>query len=352
MTRQTLLANALVNMTAPNNAYTLFLKELKERICHAQMRALRAVNTELINMYWDIGKSIVEKQKEHGWGKAIVENLAQDLEEALPGVKGFSASNLWRMRNFYLMYAENEKLAQLAREITWSHNLVVLEKCKDNQQREFYLKLAGSYGWSRSVLVHQIEGRAYERFLLSQTNFDVTVNDDNRHQAKLAVKDSYSFDFLEMGQEYSEQELELKLLNNIRKFLLEMGGDFAFMGNQYKLEVGEESFYIDLLLFHRRLRALVAIELKTTKFKPEYAGKMQFYLTALNETVKTPDEHASIGIIVCKAKDRTTVEYALKNLNSPMGVASYTMKDELPENLKSLLPSPGEIAERLEKMIG
>jgi predicted nuclease of restriction endonuclease-like (RecB) superfamily len=138
---QTLLANALVNMAAPNNAYTLFLKELKERICHAQMRALRAVNTELINMYWDIGKSIVEKQKEHGWGKAIVENLAQDLEEALPGVKGFSASNLWRMRNFYLMYAENEKLAQLAREITWSHNLVVLEKCKDNQQREFYLKM-------------------------------------------------------------------------------------------------------------------------------------------------------------------------------------------------------------------
>lgn len=315
------------------------------------MRALRAVNTELIKMYWDIGKSIVEKQQEHGWGKAIVGNLAQDLEKAFPGVKGFSASNLWRMRNFYIVYAENEKLAQLVREIAWGHNVVVMEKCNDNQQREFYLKLIGSHGWSRSVLVHQIEGKAYERFLLNQTNFDVTVDDANRHQAQLAVKDSYSFDFLEMSQEYSEQELELKLLKNIRKFSLEMGGDFAFMGSQYKLEVGEESFYIDLLLFHRRLKALVAIELKTTKFKPEYAGKMQFYLTALNETVKTPNEHASIGIIVCKAKDRTTVEYALKNLNSPMGVASYTMKNELPDNLKSLLPSPGEIAERLEQMI-
>lgn len=338
-------------MTTPDKNYQLFLKEIKERVYRSQLEAFKAVNKALIQLYWDIGASIVEKQEAHAWGKSIVENLSKDLETSFPGVKGFSGSNLWRMRNFYLAYAEDEKLAPLVREIAWSHNIVIMEKCKDGLQREFYLKMTKKYGWTRDVLVHQVEGKAFERFLLNQTNFDATLAEKYRYQAKLAVKDSYSFDFLEMSQEYSEHELELNLLKNIRKFLLEMGGDFAFMGNQYKLEVGAETFYIDLLLYHRRLKSLIAIELKTTKFRPEYAGQLQFYLTALNETVKTTDENASIGIIICKGKDRTTVEYALKDMNSPMGVASYRIREDLPENLKSLLPSPQEIAASLERMI-
>lgn len=338
-------------MSIEKETYTSFLSEVKKKIYASQYRALRAVNKELIGLYWEVGRVLTEKQEQLGWGKSVVESLSKDLQAEMPGVSGFSASNLWRMKSFYEQYRASEKLAPLVREIGWSHNLVILEKCKSDLEREFYIKMTKQYGWTKNVLVHQVEGKAYERFLLNQTNFDNALPEKYRNQAKLAVKDSYSFDFLEMAQDHSEHELELSLIKSIRKFLLEMGGDFAFMGSQYKLEVGGEQFFIDLLLYHRRLKSLVAIELKTTKFKPEYAGQLQFYLTALNETVKTEDENPSIGIIICKEKDRTTVEYALKDMNSPMGIASYKIREDLPENLKKLLPSPEEIAERLEKLI-
>lgn len=201
------------------------------------------------------------------------------------------------------------------------------------------------------MLIHQIEGNAYQRFLMNQTNFDTALAEKYKHQAKLAVKDSYSFDFLEMSENYGEREMELQLIRNIRTFLMEMGTDFAFIGNQHKLKVGTEEFYIDILLYHRRLKSLIAIELKTTKFKPEYAGKLQFYLTALNETEKTEDENPAIGIIICKEKERTTVEYALKDMNSPMGVATYSLKEELPNSMKNLLPTTEEIAKSLEKLM-
>ena len=328
--------------------YHAFLKEIKEKVYQSQYKALRAVNKELIMLYWDLGQSIVEKQEEHKWGKSIVENLSRDLQQEFPGVRGFSSSNLWRMKNFFDQYNENEKLAPMVREIGWSHNIIILEKCKDDLEREFYIKMTKKYGWTKSVLAHQVEGKAYERFLMNQTNFDKPLDKKYAHQAKLAVKDSYSFDFLEMSEQYSERELELNLIKNIRKFLMEMGGDFAFMGNQYRLKVGKEEFFIDLLLYHRRLKSLIAIELKTGKFKAEYAGKMQFYLTVLNDEVKTEEENPSIGMIICKTKDRTIVEYALKDMNSPMGVATYSIKEELPENMKALLPSAEEIAQSLE----
>lgn len=332
-------------------AYKALLEDIKQEVYRTQYEALKAVNTQLISLYTFIGKSIVERQEAYGWGKSIVESLSKDLQNEFPDTMGFSSRNLWRMRSFYIEYKDNTKLPPLVAEIGWTHNMVILEKCKDDLEREFYIKMTKKYGWTKDVLIHQIEGRAYERFLSNQTNFDHALAEKYKHQAKLAVKDEYYFDFLEMSEAYSEREMELSLIQNIRKFLLEMGGDFAFMGNQYRLEVGAEEFFIDLLLFHRRLKSLIAIELKTGKFKPEYAGKMQFYLTALNEQVKTEDENPSIGIIICKSKDRTTVEYALKNTQSPMGIATYQLQDELPKEMKGLLPSSEEIANRLEAFL-
>lgn len=339
-----------MNMT-DNNNYKAFLETIKEQVYEAQYKALKQVNKHLINLYWSIGKSIVEKQEQFGWGKSVVETLSNDLQKEFVGVKGFSSRNLWYMRNFYTHYYQNEKLQPLVAEIGWSHNMLILDKCNDDLQREFYIRMIRKYGWTKNVLIHQIEGKSYERFLLNQTNFDKALEEKYKHQAKLAVKDSYSFDFLEMSEDYGEREMELQLIKNIRSFLMEMGTDFAFIGNQHKLKVGEEDFYIDILLYHRQLKSLIAIELKTTKFKPEYAGKLQFYLTALNETVKTEDENPAIGIIICKDKDRTTVEYALKDMNSPMGIATYTLNEELPTEMKNLLPTAEEIAEQLEKFM-
>lgn len=331
--------------------YKAFYQEIKEQVYQSQYEALKQVNKQLIKLYWFIGKSIVEKQETHNWGKSVVENLSNDLQKEFVGVKGFSVDNLWRMRKFFLRYKENEKLAPLVQEIGWSHNIIVMEKCKDDLQREFYIKMTKKYGWTKNVLIHQVEGKSYERFLLNQTNFDKALEEKYKHQAKLAVKDSYSFDFLEMTENYGEREMELQLIKNIRSFLMEMGTDFAFIGNQYKLTVAEDDFYIDILLYHRRLKSLVAIELKTTKFKPEYAGQLQFYLTALDEQIKTEDENPSIGIIICKGKNRTVVEYALKRVNVPMGIADYTISEKLPNNMKDLLPSAEEIAERLQKFM-
>jgi predicted nuclease of restriction endonuclease-like (RecB) superfamily len=328
--------------------YKTFLKEIKERIYKAQYDALKAVNRELINLYWDIGRSIVAKQEKLGWGKAIVETLAKDLQKEFPGIQGFSSANLWRMRNFYLTYRLNEKLAPLVREISWTKNVIIMERCKEDIRREFYIKTTKKFGWTKDVLINQLEAGAFERYMANQTNFDKSVPGKYRHQAKLAVKDEYSFDFLELGEEHSEKELEMALLENVRKFLIEMGGYFAFVGNQYRLEIDEQEFFIDLLLYHRQLRCLVAIELKVGAFKPEYAGKMQFYLSALNDIAKLPDENPSIGIILCKDKSRTIVEYALKDTKKPIGVSTYKLTEKLPRELKKYLPSPEEIIERMK----
>jgi len=330
--------------------YKTFFKEIKERIYKAQYDALRSVNKELINLYWDIGKLIVAKQDKIGWGKAVVETLARDLQKEFPGMKGFSSANLWRMRNFYLTYCSNEKLAPMVREISWTKNIIIMERCKDDIQREFYLKITKKFGWTKDVLINQLEAGAFERYMANQTNFDKAVPEKYRHQAKLAVKDEYSFDFLELGEEHSEKELERALMENVRKFLLELGGYFTFVGNQYRLEIDGEEFFIDLLLYHRQLRCLVAIEIKIGTFKPEYAGKMQFYLSALNERVKLPDENPSIGIILCKNKNRTIVEYALKDTKKPIGVSTYRLTGKLPHKLKKYLPSPEEMIARVKNL--
>jgi len=332
--------------------YGSFIKEIKELIYRRQYEAMKQLNTALIQLYWEIGEEITNQQAEKGWGKSIVEVLADELQKEFPGIQGFSARNLWRMRNFYVEYSQNAKLPPLVAEISWTKNIVIMEKCKDDLMREFYIKMTRKYGWTKDVLINHIENKSYEKYLLNQTNFDATVPEKYRLQAKLAVKDDYNFDFLEMGESHSEAELERGLVNNIRAFLTEMGGYFTFVGNQHHLEVAGEDFYIDLLLFHRRLRSLIAIDLKIGEFKPEYAGKMQFYLTALDEITKLDDENPSIGIIVCKNKNRTVVEYTRRDTNKPIGVSTYNNYETLPEEMKSLLPTPEEIAERLTVLDG
>ena len=238
----------------PEN-YGALLGEIKERIHRAQYAALRAVNKELVTLYWDIGQMIVGRQKGRSWGKTVVERLAADLQAAFPGVGGFSASNLWRMKAFYEAYASSRKLAPLVREIGWSHNLVIIEQCADPLEREFYIRMTKKFGWTKNVLIHQVENQSYEKTLRGQTNFDRAVTPAIRAQAKLAVRDEYTFDFLELGDEHSERELERALIARIEHFLRAMGGMFAFVGSQFRLEVGSEEFFIDLLALSEQLRA-------------------------------------------------------------------------------------------------
>ena len=328
--------------------YGALLVAVKERVRAAQYQALKAVNKELVGLYWDIGRMIVGRQTDQGWGQAIVERLAADLQKEFPGIKGFSVQNLWYMRQFYLEYHENGKLQPLVGEIGWTHNLIVLQRCKDNLEREFYLRMTRKFGWSKNVLIHQIENQSYEKTLLGQTNFDRTLTPELRAQAKLAVKDEYAFDFLELGAEHSERELERALIARIEDFLRAMGGLFAFVGSQFRLEVEDKEYFIDLLLYHRRLKCLVAVELKIGEFQPEFVGKMQFYLAALDRQVREKGENPSIGIILCKEKNRTIVEYALQDGRKPIGVATYQIVKRLPKELKGQLPGPEEIAKLLD----
>lgn len=254
------------------------------------------------------------------------------------------------MRNFYITYKDYENLAPLVREISWTKNVIIMEKCKESPEQEFYIKMTRKYGWTKDVLKNHIENKSYEKYLINQTNFDETLPEKYVNQAKLAVKDEYVFDLMELSEEHSEKELERALVNNMKAFLEEMGGNFAFMGSEYHINVGGDDFYIDLLLYHRSLKSLIAIELKIGDFKPEFVGQLQFYLTALDKQVKMEHENPSIGIIICKDKNRTVVEYALNNSDKPIGVATYRISDTLPKQMEHLLPSPEEIRKRLDSI--
>ncbi|AOX00329.1 hypothetical protein BJP34_13470 [Moorena producens PAL-8-15-08-1] len=328
--------------------YRQLLVEVKQRIRQAQYQSLKAVNKELITLYWDIGRLIVTRQQGETWGKSVVEQLAKDLQAEFPGISGFSVRNIWRMREFYLSYYAKEKLSPLVAEIGWSHNLLIMQKCKDDLEREFYIRMTRKFGWTKNVLIHQIENQTYEKTLLNQTNFEQTVSEEIRKQAKLAVKDEYIFDFLELADQYSERQLEQAILAKVEPFLREMGGMFAFIGSQYRLEISNKEYFIDLLLFHRHLKCLVAIDLKIGEFLPEYIGKMQFYLAALDDKVRLEEENSAIGIILCKSKDKTIVEYALKESNKPIGVATYRIVSTLPQQLQNQLPAPEQVALLLE----
>lgn len=330
---------------------TSFISDIKAKIRQAQYEALKIVNVHLINLYWEIGKSISEKQSE-SWGKAIVPTLSKELQKEFPGVGGFSTTNLWLMAHFYKEYQGIENLQPLVGEISWTKHTVILNKCKDNLERKFYILATKKYGWTKNVLIHQIENKTYEKYLLNQTNFEQTLPDSIKNQAHLAVKDEYTFDFLNLSEEHSESQLENALVQNIRSFLLEMGNQFTFVGNQFKLEIDSKEYFIDLLLYHRQLQCLVAVELKIGEFIPEYKGKMEFYLSILNDKIKLPNENDSIGIIICKEKNRTVVEYSLKSSRMPIGVASYKTSAQLPKEYKKLLPSEKEIVKRINENFG
>ncbi len=329
-------------------AYRQLVTDAVNRVRQGQIKALKAVNQEQIQLYWDLGKMIVERQELYKWGKSVVENLATDLQKEFQGMMGMSSRNLWRMRSFYLTYCSNEFLPPLVAEIGWTHNYIILERCKDETERLFYINQVRNFGWSKNVLIHKIELQTYQKIVLSQQNFDKTLPDNINKQAALAVKDEYIFDFLELADEHSEYELEQALINDIRKFLIEMGGDFSFIGNQFVIDLEGKDYKIDILLYHRGIQSLIAIDLKIDEFKPEYAGKMNFYLSLLNNKIKKPYENSSIGIIICKSKSRTTVDFALQDVNKPIGVATYSLTKTLPNKLKDFFPSNEELIKKIE----
>ena len=325
-----------------------FILEIKQKVRQSQYEALKVVNTQLITLYWEIGKSISEKQSEN-WGKSIVQTLSAELQNEFPGIGGFSTTNLWLMAQFYSEYQAVEILQPLVGEISWTKHIAILNKCKNDQQRQFYILSTKKFGWTKNVLIHQIENQTFEKHLTNQTNFDENLSDSIKNQAHLAVKDEYTFDFLNLSAEHSESELEMALIQNIRSFLLELGKNFTFVGNQYKVCVSDKEFFIDLILYHRQLQCLIAIDLKIGEFLPEYKGKMEFYLSVLNDKVKLPHENEAIGIIICKSKDRTIVEYSLKSSNMPIGVATYQTSNLLPKKFENLLPSSFEISEKINQ---
>ncbi len=336
------------NSSIVSPEYLNFKNEITARIRSAQYEALKAVNKEMIALYWEVGKRITEQQTASGWGKSVVENLSRDIQKEFPGIKGFGVSNMWDMARFYAEYQSDEILQPLVGEISWSKHIVILTKCKETRQRQFYILATKKYGWTKDVLINKIEAKTYENYLLGQSNFDMTLPEKIKNQAILALKDEYTFDLIGLAEEHSEYELEQALIKNIRALLMEFGTDFSFIGNQYRLEVDGKEYFIDLLLYNRRLQAMIAIELKIGEFQPEYKGKMEFYLNVLNDTVKLPHENPAIDIIICKSKSRMTVEYALKSSNMPIGVATYSLSSELPEAYKKLLPTSEEIAKKIE----
>lgn len=376
--------------------YVDLIRDVKQRLKAAQTRAALAVNRELVELYWEIGGLIVQRQAGGTWGAAVIEQLAKDLRAAFPELSGLSRTNLFRVRSLYLVYSKglgivpqavgqiddtkipqavgqlqprkvtkparklraSKRVAQPVRQlplaqipdeiasIPWGHNIALLEKLDDNPTRLWYARQTALHGWSRSVLVMQIETEAHKRQGTAITNFDRTLPPPQSDLARQLLKDPYTFEFLTIADDAHERELERSLIEHIKQFLLELGAGFAFVGSQYRLEVGGDEFFVDLLFYHLRLRCLIAIDLKMEAFQPEHAGKMNFYLAALDAQVRHADDGRSIGLILCKDKNRVIVEYALQDMGAPLGVASFRL---LPAVFQANLPSPELLASEVHK---
>lgn len=345
-----------VKKSSATKSYASFLEQLKSRVRQSQTKASVAVNIELIQLYWDIGKSIVEKQEEEGWGANIIEKLCDDLQNAFPGIQGFSRANIFKMRAFYLAY---EKVSQAVRllndlpitKIPWGHNILIITKVKDSKERLWYAEQVIEHGLSRNALEDWIKSKAYKRHGKAITNFKERLPEPQSKLAQEVLKDPYNFDFLTLESDYRELELEKGLTDHIQKLLLELGKGFAFIGRQYHIEIDGDDYYIDLLFYHIKLRCFCVIELKNTDFKPEYAGKLNFYLSAVDDLLKQKSDNPSIGILLCKSKKTLKVEYALRDINKPIGVAEYKVEimAKLPKEFKNSLPTIQEIEAELEK---
>ena len=338
--------------------YAAFLESLKSRVRQAQTKAMLSVNRELIQLYWDVGREIVQRQELEGWGKGIVDRLATDIQRAFPGLQGFSPVNVGRMRAFYLAYRPDPSISSQAvtklepsqppspvAGIPWGHNQTLLFKLKDPVQRLWYAAKTLEHGWSRAILTVQIESGLFSRQGNAVTNFEDRLPTPQSELAQQAFKDPYLFDFLTLHDDAVERDLETGLVEHIEKFLLELGAGFAFVGRQYHLQVSDEDFYLDLLFYHLRLRCFVVIDLKMKKFTPADAGQMNFYLSAVDSLLKHPTDQPTIGLILCKTQNRVIAEYALRDIDKPIGVAEWQTKlvQSLPESLKGSLPSVEEI---------
>jgi predicted nuclease of restriction endonuclease-like (RecB) superfamily len=341
------MSNKPPSLTTPPEGYSDWLTDLKHRIHHAQQRASLAVNRELIQLYWQIGQDILQRQAEQGWGAKVIERLAHDLRTAFPEMKGFSRSNLMYMRAFAESWPDAEIVQQAVGQLPWGHNLVLLSKLKDASQRLAYAQATLEHNWSRNVLVMQIETGLLARQGKAVTNFEARLPKAQSDLARESLKDPYRFDFLNLTEEAQERAVESALVRHVTEFLLELGAGFAFVGRQVLLDVGGEDFFIDLLFYHLKLRCYVVIELKTGKFKPEHLGQLGFYLTAVDRQIKGEQDNASIGLLLCKSKNKVVAEYALSDKNQPMGIAEYKLQEALPAELETDLPSIEQIEQEL-----
>lgn len=341
------------NQSPPSvpNTYDAFLSDLKTRIRTAQVKAALAVNQELITLYWQIGTEILAKQKQEGWGAKIIDRLAKDLKREFPDIKGFSRSNLKYMRTFAEAWPDWQFGQQLAGQIPWFHNCVLLEKVKDPEARRWYIQQTIQNGWSRNILVMQIESALYQRQGGAITNFERTLPKPQSDLAQQLIKDPYNFDFLTLSQDALERELERGLIDHIRDFLLELGVGFAFMGSQYPITVDEKEYRIDLLFYHARLHCYVVIDLKMGEFEPAFSGQMNFYVSAVNHLIRSEGDNPTIGIVLCRSKSKTTVEFALDSVQNPIGVSTYTLRDQLPPTLRDSLPTAEQLEMELETAI-
>tara|TARA_B110000211_G_scaffold181818_1_gene205779 strand:+ start:1718 stop:2758 length:1041 start_codon:yes stop_codon:yes gene_type:complete len=334
--------------------YSSWLAQLKQNIQSAQSRAALAINQELIKLYWQIGHDILERQQHQGWGAKVIDRLAQDLKKAFPELKGFSARNLKYMRKFAEAWPDTEFVQQPAAQLPWFHICTIMDKLKQPEARLWYMQKAVTLGWSRNVLVHQIENKLIEREGQAVTNFSQSLEAIEGHSelAQQTLKDPYIFDFLSLGENAKERDLEAALTKHISQFLLELGAGFAFVGKQVHLEVGGDDFYLDLLFYHLKLRCYVVIELKTGDFKPEHTGQLNFYLSAVDSQIKTEQDAPTIGLLLCKSRNKIVAEYALRDNSKPIGIAEYQLEHALPKDLEDQLPSIEQIEKEMLSEVG
>lgn len=331
------------NEVSTSGEYITWVKELKQKFRQTQIKAHLAVNSAMLEFYWELGAEIVEKQKNSIWGSGFLEQLSKDLSLEFPDMQGFSHRNLKYIKQWFLFYSKGKQAVAQLLQVPWGHNIVIIQKSHNIEEATFYIHKTIENGWSRAVLVHQIESNLFERQGKALTNFHKTLPKPQSDLANELIKDPYQFDFLSLGENFKEKELEKALIDNVTKFLLELGSGFAFVGKQKKLQVGQRDFYIDLLFYHTRMHCYVVVELKTVDFEPEFAGKLNFYIKAVDEQIKTAKDEPTIGILLCKSKDKIVVEYALSDIHKPMGVSEYQLTHELSDELKKSLPSIEEI---------
>lgn len=327
--------------------YKKWLADLKNKVRSIQIKVAIAVNKELLTFYWELGADIVQRQSTTNWGDGFLSQLSADLMDEFPDMKGFSLSNLKYMRQWYLYFEKSQQVVDQLMQIPWGHNIVVITKIKNVDEAIFYVQKTIQNNWSRAVLTHYIESGLYSREGKAITNFHATLPTPQSDLARQTLKDPYKFDFLNLREKHDEKELEDALINHVTKFLLELGAGFSYIGRQYRLEIDGDEFFIDLLFYHVRLHCYVVIELKTVKFKPEFAGKLNFYISAVDGILKTENDNPSIGILICKSKNDTVVEYALKDIHKPIGVSEYIITKNLPKEFRSSLPSIEEIEAEL-----